>query len=537
MHREQRPTVFNRLVISRLVISRLVISAFCGMVAFAGCGKAAEEKADSDGTPPVVVEMATSTSKAVEITVTAQGTLSPAQGASVRVSSPIAGRLTEIKVREGDRVTQNQLLAIVDNRPQQAAARSARVAVTVANVQAKSANLAAQAAAIDQSGAVRTATLALDAATIDKNAQVRLAQNSLDSAQTDLARLKAGARPQEIAQAQQAVTQAEATRARAQTELERVQFLFDKGIAARRQLDDASTSVAVTNSALTSAREALSLITAGARKEEIRSAELRVEAARETLAQAQKSGDARIAQASAALKQAEQSRLQVAVKQEDAKAMRDMSAQKQADLAAAQATVAIGELRAPIEGTVTKRTANPGDIADPATPFLEISNPNGLNLIANLPAEDGLKIRAGMGAHITSTEVPDKTFAGRVLSIGQVDPTTNLLSVRLVVANPDKSLRSGAFATAAIVLQQIPQALVVPKSAVVTQDEKQVIFTVDKEGVAHAHKITTGPEIDGGKQIAILTGLNSDSPVVVTGNYELTDGAKTKPAEAKAGAK
>ncbi len=502
------------------------------VVGLAGCKKggaadAAGDKSDEGASAPVAVEMATPIVQDVEVTVGAQGTLGAAQGANVRVAAPFAGRLTAVYVREGDVVRQGQRLALVDNRPQQAQAQSARAAVRVAEVQARGSQLAAQAAGVDQSGAVRTNRLALDAAVLDRATQSRQAQNALDTAQTDLARIRAGARPQEIAQADQTIAQAQATQSRAQTERDRVQFLFDKGVAARRQLDDALTAYAVANSGLTSAQQAANLLRAGARSEEVRAGELRVEGARDALVSAQKSGDAKILQARAALQQAQQSRLNVAVKQEEARAMQDTTVQKQADLAAALATANYAELRAPISGTITRRAANVGDMADPAAPILEISDPRALNMTASLIAEDGLKVRVGMPAHVTLADIPGKTFGGRVLSVGQVDPQSNLMSIRLSVGGAS-GLRAGAFASADIVLKRIPGAVVVPKSAVVTQDGKQVAYTVGKDSVAHIKPVTVGPEAGGGKLIAVLSGLSKDEPVVSVGNYELSDGAKVK---------
>src|SRR5207245_1742438 len=138
-------------------------------------------------------------------------------------------------------------------------------------------------------------------------------------------------------------------------------------IAPQRQLDDAKTALSVAESALTSAQEQASLVRAGARPEELRAAELRVETARESLDQAQMSGSAKVQQAQTALRQAEQSALQVKAKQQEAQAMRETAAQRRADLAAARTVAGYAELRAPLSGTVTRRALNSGDMADPAT--------------------------------------------------------------------------------------------------------------------------------------------------------------------------
>src|SRR5438552_2195347 len=226
----------RRILAVTLVSSTLAVGS--------GCRKAADTAAAEKSVPEaVVVETAIASIRPMEVVVQAQGTLSPGQGAIARLASPAPGRLTAVNVKEGDHVNAGQILASVDNRPQQALARSAAPAVTSAEAVALSAELAARASASDQTNAVRLARLALSSAQLDRDNSVTQAQTALQTAQTDLQTTRAGARPQEIAQADQAVNQAKATRDRAATELERVRFLFDRGISARRQVEDAQTAI------------------------------------------------------------------------------------------------------------------------------------------------------------------------------------------------------------------------------------------------------------------------------------------------------
>lgn len=88
---------------------------------------------------------------------------------------------------------------------------------------------------------------AQSAAANDRENAVKVARLELKTAQTELKKLQNGARPQKIAQAEQSIKQAQATHDRAVTELDRVEFLFKKGIMAKRQLDDAKTALAVAN--------------------------------------------------------------------------------------------------------------------------------------------------------------------------------------------------------------------------------------------------------------------------------------------------
>lgn len=512
-----------------------LVLALAVLLSLAGCGRGGQtnEAPGKDEEPkaePVAVEIVPATVRSMATTIHTQGTLAPAQGASARVAVVAAGRLLAVRVREGDRVATAQVLAIVDSRPQEAQAASAAAALAAAETQARQADLATRAAAADQASAEHLARLALEAARLDRDTTVKQAQIALNGAETELAKLRAGARPQEIAQADQAISQAKATRDRAATELDRVQFLNEKGIAPGRQLDDAKTALAVADSALASAKEQASLVRAGTRPEDLRSAELRVNGAREALAQAQTSGGAKVAQAQAALQQAQQGVMQVAVRRQEALAMRQTAVQKRADLSGARTVAGYAELRSPLNGLVTRRSLNPGDLADPATPVVEVTDTRTLNLLGSLPAEEGTKVRTGMPVRVAAGEAPGRSYAGRVVSVGQVDPATNLLTVRVAVTNPGQTLKVGAFATAEIILRTNPRAIVVPNAAVVNKEGKLVVFVVGGDNVAHQREVTTGAE--QGDVIEIVGGIMPDARVIRLGQYELSDGAKVKAAAA-----
>lgn len=573
---------------------------------------------------PIPVEVSKAALRSLETLVSAKGTLVAAQGASAKVAVGTPGRLKSVLVAEGDRVTQGQLIAVMDNRTARAGAQSAQAAFAASQADAQSAQLAIRVAQSDQrnmlrqaqvglsaviterggtvrqaqialssaqsdlrraqvgsrardvSNALQGARLALRAARIDRNAGVKAANNALRSAQTDLSKLRAGARPQEVRQAQAAVSQAQATRDRAATEVERVQFLFDKGIKAKRELDDAQTALRVADASFQTAQNALSLVQAGtrpedvqvgelrvqgardtlqasresgdakvvqaqsalqlaqsnlgqaalSRPEDVRAATLRVSAARDALIQAQQNGDAKIAGARAALQAASQGAVQIAAKAQDARSKGALAQSKQADLQGAQAAASSAELRAPLSGVVSRRSLNPGDMADPASPVVEISNSTTLNLLANLSGESGAGVQQGMAARVSTSGAPSRVFRGQVVSVGQIDPQTNLLSVRIAVPNPNGLLKVGAFGSADIVLSTKPLAVVVPGTAILSRDGKPVVLVAGSDGKAHQKTVSRGIEQTG--NVEITSGLKPGEQVISAGGYQLDDGAAIK---------
>ncbi len=506
----------------------MIRTTFVGVVPLlllAGCSKpaapAAEEKKGPD---EVAVEVAVVGTRSMNEVVEAQGNLAPAQGASSKVGPVVQGRISKVFVREGDAVSAGQILAIVENRPQQAMALSSKGAISAADALAKEAEIAAKAAAIDQQNSLALAKLSLESAKLDSKNGISQSEISLQSATTDLQKIRAGSRPQEIAQAELAVGLAKATHDRAATETERVKFLYDKGVDSKRQWEDAQTALVLANGALETSKQQLSLLRAGNRPEDIRSAEIRVAQARETLAQTRSTGEAKIAQAEAAVKQSQQSVMQVAVKRQDAIVQRETAQQKRADFQAATATAGYSEVRSPFAGIVSKRNANPGDIADPTNAIIEVIQKSALNMTAFLPAEDSAKVHAGLPVNITSTDVSGQVFSGQVISVGQVDVQSNLLSVRMSVDNSTGKLRSGSYAHADIIVHTVPKAVVVPKEAIVSRDGAALLFTIAEDGKAHKVSVTTGIESAG--FVEILKGAAAGQKVIKLGQFEISDGQK-----------
>jgi HlyD family secretion protein len=481
----------NSEFVSRYKYAWIVVAIVCVLVGYMLIVRGKKPDAeDTTKASAATVAVSQATIQAVDTLVVAQGTITASQGAGARVAAVSSGRLNAVLVREGDKVVAGQVVAVLDSRLQSAQALSASSALKVSEIQAQQAVLGAKASATDHSNAVEVARL------------------DMEVAQTELRKLENGARPQEIAQAEQNVNQSQATRDRAATELDRVDFLYKKGIDSKRQLDDARVALSVADSALVSAREQASLTKAGARSEDVHTARLRLQSAR------------------AALRQAEQGVLQVAAKKRETAAAVESIRQKRADLAAAQTSAGYAQLRTPITGIVTRRFLDPGDMADTNTPVVEITNPHALNLVASVPAEDGADVRPGLPVRIHVENAQGRILHGETISVGEVDPQSGMLSVRIAVPNPSGLLKTGVFASADIVVRTNPRAVVVPKSAVITRGEKPVVFLVGSDDTAHQIAVSTG--VVEGDVIEILRGVKPGDRVIVRGQYELSDGAKVK---------
>ena len=172
----------------------------------------------------------------------------------VDLSFKIAGRMTELTVREGDFVKMGQLIARLD--PVQLQQQRARDQASVFNAQSNYDQL--------------TTSIEFQKATIESDIASRRAD--VNQAQAHLDELLAGSRPEEIQQAEGAVTDARAQVDLARADWDRAQTLYKNEDISTSQYDQARTKFNSASAVLQQAQQKYALVKAGPRKEEIEGA-------------------------------------------------------------------------------------------------------------------------------------------------------------------------------------------------------------------------------------------------------------------------
>ena len=476
---------------------------FLAVTTLALCGCKAAAPADEDASPEnVKVETAVATAKNIRETLAVDGQFVVAEGASAKLAPVAVGKLQNVLVKEGDRVHKGQVLAVLDMRVQLNQAKSALSAHQVALAQAKQSEATLRAAQADQANQVQIARAGLASAIAERDSDVR-------QAELDVQRLRAGARPEELAQANQAVIQARISLDRAKADRDRDAKLSKEGYVSGQQADASEASFQLAESALRQAQAQLTLVRKGARAEDRLAAEDKLKSAKVL-------GDQKVAQARLALKQAEDLSLTVEAKRADAESAGLNAAQKDADAQAALATGATGEIRAPYDGVISRRLLSPGDSADPSNPVLEIAAKGyAVDFVGQLSTSDAEKVASGMSVEFGDKDGP----TGRVVSVGVATAGSGLVPVRVRITSGTAT--PGAFQTALIVLHTQNGAVAIPKDCMVTRDGKSTVFLVE-DGKAKLQEVKPGP-VDG-DFIAIRAGVKVGQTVIKVGQYELADG-------------
>ena len=192
------------------------------------------------------------------------------------------------------------------------------------------------------------------------------------------------------------------------------------------------------------------------------------------------------------------------------------AARAQTDAARAQESGAhtmLGYSRivAPFSGVVTARMADPGTMAAPGVPLLQVDQAGSLQLQATVDESVIGSIHKGMKVQVTIGGGSSSQVAGTVAEIvPAADPSSHSFLVKIDL--PSSSLlRVGIYGTAEF-SNGTRQAVVIPHSAVITRGSLSCIYVLDGQGVAQLRYVTLGGA--QGNLVEVLSGISSGEKLV-----------------------
>ncbi|HEX6203109.1 MAG TPA: efflux RND transporter periplasmic adaptor subunit [Thermoanaerobaculia bacterium] len=195
--------------------------------------------------------------------------------------------------------------------------------------------------------------------------------------------------------------------------------------------------------------------------------------------------------------------------------------------AEAEWNLAKTEVRAPIAGRVSLRSVQPGQHLRPGDELFQITDFDPLIAYVYLPEKDVLVLAPGRQVDLALDAAPDVAFHGRVRQISPVvDPATGTVKVTIEAVRPPAQVRPGSFVTVKIVRERRPDAIVLPKEAVIRELQQAHVFVARREGealTAARRAVTLG--LEEGARVEVLSGLEAGDELVVAGQGALKDGA------------
>jgi len=148
------------------------------------------------------------------------------------------------------------------------------------------------------------------------------------------------------------------------------------------------------------------------------------------------------------------------------------------------------------------------------------------SLVASLdvPQKEMAKFVQGQTAQLTFDALPGVHQAAKIDLISPtVDSGTGTFRMKLAVDRGNPEIAAGMFARVRIAYEYRDNVLLIPSSAVITEDERSVVYVI-QDGIAQRREIQTGISDSGMTQI--VSGLGQDETVVAAGVSALRDGSQ-----------
>ena len=267
-----------------------------------------------------------------------------------------------------------------------------------------------------------------------------------------------------VAQAQNAIAQFDATNTQAQSDYARAQKL-DQGVMSQSAIDSRASAARAGAAQLAGARSALAVALADKRSQDAQRRELEVRIART-------------------------------------------------------------EVRAPVAGVVTRRTARLGALSTSAGEALfRITEDGAVDLDAEVPEEGLARMRIGLPATVTVSGAPDPIPGTLRLVSSEIDRASRLGHVRIAL-RADAVARVGAFATAVVEVGR-RDGVAVPASALSGQDGDWSVEVVADGDRVESRPVVRG--LSGGGDVEIRDGVKSGDTVVARASAFLRPGDLVRP--------
>ena len=199
---------------------------------------------------------------------------------------------------------------------------------------------------------------------------------------------------------------------------------------------------------------------------------------------------------------------EVKARQQSTLARRDIAkavqAQAQAALNQARTSLDYTRIRAPFDGVVAGKRADPGTFASPGLPIFTVEDMGRYRLEVAVNESDLRYVQTGGQVAVAIDALDNAELKGKVVQIvPAADPASRAFLVKIELPT-DTRLRSGLFGRAQF-LRGERQALLIPRSAVVERGQLQGVFVLDQNKVASLRYVTLGKSI--GSEIEALTGI------------------------------
>jgi RND family efflux transporter MFP subunit len=446
---------------------------------------------------------------------TTTGTVESPQDANV--ASKITGRINYLQVHEGDPVKKGQLLVGFDPSNELAEVKAAGASLTEAQNRLAQAQLTKLPNDVNVDTQIREMRAAVTSAKADYDQFVRNYTSQVHQATQDVKDAQT-----KVDTASATITSAQANLQYAKNVYERDYALYKQGFVAPQNVESDRTQVTVMQSTLSSATEQLT------------SSRAQLQEAREQLNITTTTGqsniadaDSKLVQAKNALQYATSNLTQKPAYERNLAALQNAVAVAQESLKSARATLAETTLYSPLDGFVTSRMLDPGNVVVPGQSILTVQFVHSVWVDIAVPPDVIRQLHLGQSSSITFDELPGKKFSGRIVQLNRAaDLQSRQFDVRMVLANVSDELKPGTFANVSVITNQESSRTAVPLEGLQKDDSGSFAMVLGPGNVVKRRSVVPG--LSDPSYVAIESGLEPGERVIVSTYTALTSGQKVQ---------
>lgn len=177
--------------------------------------------------------------------------------------------------------------------------------------------------------------------------------------------------------------------------------------------------------------------------------------------------------------------------------------------------------RAPSSGVVIDKMAVEGQMMKPGERIYRLADLSTVWVQAQIYESDLPFVSEGQSATVRTTYGAERSYSGTVdLLLPEVEERTRAATARLVLENPNGSLRPGMFVDVRLTAQLSESAVLVPDIAVLRSGERNTVFVARSDGSFEPRSVQLGSRSEG-NFYEVLSGLQSGERIVTSGQFML----------------
>jgi membrane fusion protein (multidrug efflux system) len=181
-------------------------------------------------------------------------------------------------------------------------------------------------------------------------------------------------------------------------------------------------------------------------------------------------------------------------------------------------------ITAPMSGYVTKTMIQNGSYVMPGTPIVDLVDIGTIKMVVKVDETIVPLLKIGKSVPVTTDVFPDKTFNGKISTIGVVADNAKKFSVEIDLPNSGNQLKVGMYGKVTFDNISSTDAIYIPRNSIVGSINDAKVYTVNVDSTVKLIPVQVGGY--QGNNIEIKEGLQPGDQVVLMGQINLKDGAK-----------